>query len=168
MGQIATLELQVQIQIHDMKFKLNEGFTLVELLIVIAIIGILSTLLTANFIGVRQRSRDSQRKSNLRQIQSALELYRADQGSYPTILKNCGNSLKSPDCTSSTYINNIPIDPNGTNYVYCSTGTTYNLMACLENGNDSERATPPNANPCSINPALCDGATSFSYTLSNP
>ena len=57
---------------------LKKGFTLVELLIVVAIIGILSTLLMANFIGVRQRARDAQRKADLRQIQSALELYRSD------------------------------------------------------------------------------------------
>ena len=68
----------------DKVIKNIKGFTLVELLIVIAIIGVLSALLMANFIGVRQRARDAQRKSDLRQMQSALELYRSDLGLYPT------------------------------------------------------------------------------------
>ena len=68
----------------------KKGFTLIELLVVIGIIGILSGLLMANFIGVRQRSRDGTRKSNLSQIQSAVELYRSDQGSYPSPLPACG------------------------------------------------------------------------------
>src|SRR6266404_2712940 len=138
----------------------EKGFTLVELLIVVAIIGILSTLLTANFIGVRQRSRDATRKSNLRQIQSGLELYRADQGSYPTHnLANCdsGTSLKSPDCSTSTYMQKVPVDPtSGTSYTYSSNGTTYTVIACLENANDSDKD--------STNVAPCNGTTSFSFT----
>ncbi|MBI2195693.1 MAG: type II secretion system protein [Candidatus Levybacteria bacterium] len=97
--------LEEKLEIGNSRVKREKGFTLVELLIVIAIIGVLTTLLMANFIGVRQRARDAQRKSDLRQIQSALELYRSDQGSYPQILPNCQNSIKSPDCLTSTYIN---------------------------------------------------------------
>lgn len=78
--------------IQNLKFRIQnfkKGFTLIELLIVIAIIGVLATLLMVNFIGVRQRARDAQRKSDLRQIQSALEIYRSDQGSYPASIINC-------------------------------------------------------------------------------
>src|SRR3990167_9460895 len=59
------------------------GFTLIELLVVIAIVGLMSGFLVANFIGIKQRARDGQRKSDLRQIQAALELYRSDNASYP-------------------------------------------------------------------------------------
>lgn len=151
----------------------QKGFTLIELLIVIAIIGILTTLLTANFIGVRQRSRDSQRKSDLRQMQSALELYRSDNGNYPS--PNSNNSpancpvgapvsLKSTDCSTSIYLNKVPLDPGGSSwpaYRYSSNGTTYTITACLENGNDSDKDTT-NLNP------PCDGTTQFSFTVSNP
>ncbi|HZQ29664.1 MAG TPA: prepilin-type N-terminal cleavage/methylation domain-containing protein [Patescibacteria group bacterium] len=142
-------------------FKNSKGFTLVELLIVIAIIGILSTLITANFIGVRQRSRDATRKSNLRQIQSALELYRSDQGSYPTSIPNCTTSLMSPDCTSTTYMQKVPTDP-GTSvyYTYSSDGTTYTLIACLENLNDSDKDAK--------NTFPCTGTSNWSFTLKNP
>ncbi len=134
--------------IHNSK----KGFTLIELLIVVAIIGILAALLMANFIGVRQRARDAQRKSDIRQVQSALELYRSDTGSYPASLSSCGIniSLKSPD-GSSTYMQSLPCDPSGTTgvfnsgvYVYSLSGNVYTLGACLENSSDNQgTATVP-------------------------
>jgi len=142
----------------------SRGFTLIELLVVVAIIGILSALLMSNFIGVRQRARDAQRKSDVHQIQSAVELYRADIGSYPTSdsFTTCGKSvsLKSPD-NSSTYMQSIPCDPSSGNiYTYTSTGTSYTLVTCLENATDSQKDS-------SNNTSLC-GTTTYSYTVTNP
>lgn len=148
----------------------EKAFTLIELLVVVAIIGVLSALLLSNFIGVRQRARDAQRKSDLRQIQSALELYRADQGAYPSLNganvnlgTNCGASysLKDP-AGSTTYMQAIPCDPStGKSYTYNTNGTTYTLVTCLENGNDSQKDSPNNS-------SYCDGTTTFSYTVANP
>ena len=141
----------------------SRGFTLIELLIVIAIIGILSTLVMTNVVAVRQRARDGQRKADLRQLQSALELYRSDNGTYPgSPLPTCGSPLTSG---GTTYIQKIPCDPvNNGEYVYSytSTGTTYTLVACLENVNDPQR--DPNDNR-----AYCTGnQTDWSFTLTNP
>ena len=63
--------------------KQNKGFTLVELLVVISLIGILSTLVIANLNSARERARDAQRKSDLRNIQTALRLYYNDNAGYP-------------------------------------------------------------------------------------
>lgn len=135
----------------------SKGFTLIELLIVIAIIGVLATLLMVNFVGVRQRARDAQRKSDLRQIQSALELYRSDQGSYPTTLPACAGSLTAG---GNTYMQTIPCDPLGGGYTFTSNGTTYSILACLENVNDSQKD--------SANSSPCTGTTNWSYTVQNP
>lgn len=148
-----------------MKFaNFQKGFTLIELLVVISIIGILSTLLTANFIGVRQRSRDAQRKSNLRQIQSALELYRADVGSYPLDTSNPFSTCNVQfGQGSAVYMQKVPCDPNGNPYTYTSNGTTYALVACLENNNDGDPQTKTtNPDP------PCNTTTGVSYTLTNP
>lgn len=136
----------------------KRGFTLVELLIVVGIIGILATLLMANFIGVRQRARDAQRKSDIRQIQSALEFYRSDLGTYPASLSSCGNSLTGGSPVN-TYMQKLPCDPGGTSgynsgtYYYTSSGgTTYGLGACLENTADTQgTATSPGGSGCSTN-----------------
>ena len=153
--------------------KINKsGFTLIELLVSISIIAILTALLTANFIGARQRGRDGQRKADLQQIRSALELYRADNGNYPTGAKfpTCGSCLSaSGTClaTDTKYMQKIPCDPiSGSSFSYTPTAscdnatttcTTYSIYACLENGQDSEKDS---SNLCT--------APYFSYTLTNP
>ena len=145
-----------------MKIKLR-GFTLIELLIVLAIIGTLTSFLMANFLGARSRARDAQRKSDMRQIQAALELYRADQGSYPAApLPACGSALTSG---GATYMQKIPCDPTNSGqflYRYTTTGTTYALIACEENVRDQQKDTVNNATYCT------GGTTNWSYTLTNP
>jgi len=136
----------------------KKGFTLIELLVVIAIIGMLSALLVPNFMGARERARDAQRKSDLKQIQKALEMYRQDQNPplYPTAAGNrfgttstCGSSFNSG---STIYMNNkIPCDPLGpTPYYYAPNNTdlTYTLCACIENKADSDATAGNCSNTC--------------------
>lgn len=129
--------------IYDLGFNIKEkkGFTLIELLIVIAIIGVLSSLLMANFIGIRERARDTQRKSDLRQLQSALEMYRSDSvdGLYPLTadITSCGEDVPL-ESTGQVYMKEIPCDPSGGGYDYVSDGLTYTITACLENEADSQ------------------------------
>lgn len=123
------------------------GFTLIELLVVIAIISGLSALLIPNFMGARERARDAQRKSDLKQLQKALEMYRQDQTppAYPTATSGrfgspvtCNTPLSSG---TTIYINKIPCDPLGpTPYYYYvnNTNLTYELCTCLENLADPE------------------------------
>ena len=61
----------------------NKGFTLIELLVVIAIIGILSTIGVVSFNSARKKARDAKREGDLRMLQSKLEVYAADNESYP-------------------------------------------------------------------------------------
>ena len=63
--------------------KEQKGFTLVELLVVIAIIGLLSTLAVVSLGSARSKARDARRISDIRQVQTALELYFASAGTYP-------------------------------------------------------------------------------------
>ena len=61
----------------------KKGFTLIELLVVIAIIGLLATIAVVSLNSSRARARDSKRVSDIRQIQTALELYHQEHQSYP-------------------------------------------------------------------------------------
>src|SRR3989338_8110432 len=59
------------------------GFTLIELLVVIAIIGMLSSVVLASLNGARNKGKDARRIADLKQIQTALELYYSDKNTYP-------------------------------------------------------------------------------------
>jgi len=61
----------------------QKGFTIVELLIVIVVIGILAAITIVAYNGIQQRGRDAQRKSDISTMAKALELYYIDKGSYP-------------------------------------------------------------------------------------
>ena len=129
------------------------GFTLIELLVVISIIGILSTMFYGNFVSGRQKARDSQRKSDLKQMSTMLEVYYNDYGKYPLEI----NGKMTPSWSSSTpsnwgsafasgyvtYMNTLPQDPTSDRfYLYESdaTGTYYRLYTSLENTSDTSLA----------------------------
>ena len=121
-----------------------KGFTLIELLVVIAIIGLLSTLAVVSLNSARQKARDARRQSDLRQISTAMELYRTQVDSYPLYGGTCGNAgviaaaLNNDVCGGPTigltdsdgnkYIQLIPRDPSfaaaGDNYLYNTSDTT--------------------------------------------
>lgn len=63
--------------------KAKNGFTLVEILVVVAIIAVLVGIVGGNFIGSRLRARDSERKNSISQVAKALELYVGDYNFYP-------------------------------------------------------------------------------------
>jgi type II secretion system protein G len=143
-------------------FSLQKGFTLIELLIVLAIVGTLTSILMVNFLGARERGRDAERKSEMRQMQTAFEMYRADQGTYPPApLPACDATLA---VGATTYMQKVPCDPSNTGqhvYRYTTTGSTYTLSACLENERDGQKDTVNNA-------TICTGTTNWSITFTNP
>ena len=123
---------------------MKKAFTLIELLVVIAIIGSLSALFLPNFMAARERARDSQRKSDLKQIQKAFEMYKQDQASpaFPATLPTSNACWSSAEnCGGNIYMNKFPTDPNlGKDYYYLpdNDNLTYVLCACLENKADPD------------------------------
>jgi general secretion pathway protein G len=120
--------------------KTAKGFTLIELLVVISIIGILATLVTANLNAARSRARDTERKSDLKNIQTALRLYYNDNGGYPP--SNYFDSLWGAKMYNgqTVYMNVVPKDPlSNQTYIYSLGNNTdfYTLSACLENTSDT-------------------------------
>lgn len=129
--------------------KQESGFTLLELLIVLVIIGILAVLIIPNLVSGPARARDSQRKSDMRNVKTALETYFNDNNQYPA-----GSGTAGYIGLSSTlipnYIKVLPVDPKaGTQsapiYQYnatCSGSpsvcTSYMLQTTLENTSDPQ------------------------------
>lgn len=101
------------------------AFTLIELLVVIAIIGILSSVVLAAISSARESARDTRRLQDMRQIQTALEMYYNDNGEYPDE-DGSGWEYSTEDneqfldiLVSDGYLSNYIIDPvNGNGYRY--------------------------------------------------
>jgi prepilin-type N-terminal cleavage/methylation domain-containing protein len=121
-----------------MKKNINkQGFTLVELLVVIAIIGLLSTLSIVALNNARMRARDAVRIADVKQIQTALELYYTDVGRYPATL-TFGTGKIENTTTTIVYMGQVPNNPLpadgacATNFDYHrDTFSSYRLEYCL-------------------------------------
>lgn len=119
----------------DMVKKRKSGFSLMELLIVIAIIGALVAIAASSYSSAQKRSRDSRRSSDLKAMQNAWEQYYSDSsGVYPDV----------STCTvSTTYLpQGLPTDPKtGSAYTKTCTTSSYCICATIENtgkGNASD------------------------------
>ncbi len=154
--------------------KHKNGFTLIEILVVISILAGFITMLVPNFMAARIKSRDSKRKSDLRQIQKALELYRQDQipQVYPTDLPSACEAWKNAD-SSVVYMNSVPGDPmtscasstGQTSYYYLrdpSDTMKYVLYACLEDKADPEKVE------CPASDFVCATSSTNCYKLIEP
>lgn len=112
------------------------GFTIVELLIVIVVIGILAAITIVAFNGIQDRARDTQRVQDIQSIVKSLELYKTTYGYYPAAVStpNAGGWEVSHDGTSSTNflsplvtggtVAKVPLDPINSGVVTSTTSLT--------------------------------------------
>ncbi|RJR27400.1 prepilin-type N-terminal cleavage/methylation domain-containing protein [candidate division WWE3 bacterium] len=138
----------IEPKIARMKKTKQSGFTLIELLLVVIIIGVLSGLVLSviNVAGIRARSRDAQRSGDLKRIQTALELYFADNRGYP---QNSASWSRTPGILATplqgTYVQVIPIDPRNNENIGAATcgmttyGYYYRTNTCVGAGCLSSR-----------------------------
>ncbi|OGY97671.1 MAG: hypothetical protein A2855_00345 [Candidatus Liptonbacteria bacterium RIFCSPHIGHO2_01_FULL_57_28] len=137
------------------KINSRKGFTLIEMLIVIAIIGILASIVLVGLGPIQRRGRDARRQADLGQVRNALELYYYKCGHYPggsACTDPVGNptwdALEQAVRGASIGISQIPNDPSeGQSYTYATNGSGYVLMAVLEDANNpalNDREAPGN------------------------
>lgn len=150
----------------------KKGFTLIELIIVMIILGLLAALITGNFFTSLKKGRDAQRKAALSNIQKALEIYYEDFKKYPVSTSlSWGSPFCHPNgCDTKIYMSTLPRDPVGAQiYRYCTDDDTnpqkYQLFALLENTNDLQKITPSYLANCS---SICyAGACNYGIASSN-
>ena len=124
----------------------RKAFTLIELLVVIAIIAILAAVAVVALNNARARARDARRVADIKQIQTALELYYLDNNSYPDVSSATaegGTCLDSGGfsngCSGTTYMAIVPTNPSpktdgncgDTDYTYTGGPITYEIKYCL-------------------------------------
>lgn len=114
----------------------QRGFTLIELLVVIAITAIMIGLSVFGIQGARESARDANRKSDLEQLRSGLEIYKSDCGVYPApdsyqVDSPLHGTQSSGSCsTDSVYISNVPSDPISTQRYFYARPTVYTYVLC--------------------------------------
>lgn len=134
----------------------RKGFTFIEILVVTVILMLLMGIVVVSFQSASKQTRDARRKKDLAGLQSTLEMYKTNVGSYPAS-SGCGGSWTWPGCQSEwipglipDYLSALPTDPKGdasafignlstATYTYNysrPTATTYILLTRLENTAD--------------------------------
>jgi prepilin-type N-terminal cleavage/methylation domain-containing protein len=143
-----------------MQKKQKQGFTLIEILIVVAIIAILASVVLVGLGPTQQQGRDARRLSDLREVQTALELYYNKNGVYPD--GSTWGVMTTALVGGSIGVSQIPNDPstNGTYYYQSfASDSTYVIGAKLESANNSVftgYAPPSVGTPTSLTCAASD------------
>ena len=101
------------------------GFTLIEIMVVVVILGVLSALIVPNVIGRPDEARAAAAKLGVQQIGNALEYYRLDNGFYPSSDQGLEALVTEPsgfpeprNWSEEGYLGNVPEDPWGEPYLY--------------------------------------------------
>lgn len=121
----------------------SAGFTLVEILVVVFIIGLLATIVGVNVMGQTGKAQRTKAMADLKQIESGLHLYKLDNGRYPTteqgiaaLIQKPGGGPQPRKYNAEGYLNmsKVPLDPWGSPYVYLSNGRSYTLRSLGDDG----------------------------------
>ncbi|WEK43443.1 MAG: type II secretion system major pseudopilin GspG [Candidatus Sphingomonas colombiensis] len=106
----------------------EDGFTLVELMVVIVIIGLLATIVALNVLPSGDTARIQKAKADIANIEQALELYKLQIGSYPTTTQGLGALVTAPTGVdvaryqAGGYLKKLPNDPWNRPYLYAAPG----------------------------------------------
>jgi general secretion pathway protein G len=128
-----------------MMIKQQAGFTLIEIMVVVVIIGILGALIIPNIMGRTDDARKTATQSDIRAISNALNLYRLDNFTYPSTEQGLEALVTEPDgfpvaknWNPDGYLSKLPKDPWGNAYLYLSPGVhgDYDLYSYGADGNE--------------------------------
>lgn len=106
---------------------LQKGFSLIEIMVVVVILGILASIVVPKIISRPDEARVIQAKQNILAIQNALDLYKLDNGVYPTTDQGLIALVEKPGSSPipgdwKQYLKSLPKDPWGRDYLYLNPG----------------------------------------------
>ena len=118
------------------------GFTLIELMIVVVILGLLATVVMPRMLNRPEQARRTKAKIDIRHIESALALFKIDTGRFPTTSEGLAVLVSDPGIKgydNDVYLVKVPLDPWGNKYIYISPGVRgkdYDLESYGKDGED--------------------------------
>ena len=118
------------------------GFTLIELMIVVVILGLLATMVMPKVLSKPEQARRTKAKVDIRSIQSALGLFKTDTGRFPSTSEGLQALVTNPGIDGydrEGYLERVPTDPWGKRYVYISPGIhskDYDIESYGKDGED--------------------------------
>jgi general secretion pathway protein G len=114
----------------ERRLRNRSGFTLIEIMVVIVILGLLAALVVPKLIGRTEEAKKTQARVQMKHIQQALELFKLDNGFFPGTDQGLEALVRPPEggripknYRKDAYIDRVPKDPWGEPYVYVSPGT---------------------------------------------
>ena len=120
-----------------------KGFTLIEIMVVVVIIGLLATLIVPNVIGQGDAARVTAAQIDIRAIGNALDLYRLNNSHYPSTEQGLEALVNRPagfpeprSWGPEPYLKKLPTDPWGTEFVYINDGLNYELYSFGADGQE--------------------------------
>lgn len=105
--------------------KIQRGFTLLELMIVVVIIGVLGALVVPNILDRPNQARVTAARADMASLMQALKLYKLDNGRYPSAEQGLNALVEKPQNASPAwkrYVDKVPTDPWGQPYQYANPG----------------------------------------------
>jgi len=123
--------------------KRQSGFTLIEILVVVMILGLLISLAAPRIIGRTDDARIVKARADIKAIEEALSLYKLDSGTFPTTEQGLVALVDKPDVgrvprrwRDGGYIERVPLDPWDQTFLYASDGREYVLRSLGADGDD--------------------------------
>lgn len=131
-----------QSSIIDHRSSIRKGFTLIELMIVVVILGLLATIVMPKILSKPDQARRTKAMVDIRSIQSALALFKTDTGRFPTTAEGLQALVMNPGLKGfdpDGYLERVPTDPWGNPYIYLCPGLRskdYDLESLGKDGED--------------------------------
>lgn len=108
------------------RLRLERGFTLIEIMVVVVIIGLLAAIIAPNFIGQIDTAQVNAAKQDIRQIETSMNLFRLDNFRYPTTDEGIEALVRNPggnvEATWKQYLPRVPLDPWNNPFQYENPG----------------------------------------------
>jgi general secretion pathway protein G len=114
---------------HRFRFRKQRGFTLIEIMVVVVILGVLAAIIIPRFLGRPDEAKVTKAKVDIKSLEEALGLFKLDNGFYPSTEQGLKALVSKPEIgriptkfPNGGYLKKVPADPWGTPYVYLSPG----------------------------------------------